>query len=109
MRHALGAGTANPHTWRSHGPSALASAGLLDGRTLTSWPGIRDDLVKVGATWLDREAVRDRNLVPSRAPQNTPSSWPTGRITIRSTRTRMRAATVSSKHHACWAAARVLV
>ncbi|ORV93035.1 permease [Mycolicibacterium iranicum] len=53
-----------------HGPWVLASAGLLIGRTLTSWPGIRDDLVNAGATWLDREVVRDRNLVTSRGPQD---------------------------------------
>lgn len=53
-----------------HGPWVLASAGLLDGRTLTSWPGIRDDLVNAGATWLDREVVLDRNLVTSRGPQD---------------------------------------
>jgi protease I len=53
-----------------HGPWVLASAGLLTGRTLTSWPGIRDDLVNAGATWLDREVVRDRNLVTSRGPQD---------------------------------------
>src|SRR3954471_5855690 len=46
-----------------HGPWVLASAGLLDGRTLTSWPGIRDDLVNAGATWLDQEVVRDGNLI----------------------------------------------
>src|SRR3954470_12100141 len=40
-----------------HGPWVLASAGLLDGRTLTSWPGVRDDLVNSGATWLDRDVV----------------------------------------------------
>ena len=43
-----------------HGPWVLASAGLLDGRTLTSWPGIRDDLVNCGATWLDRERRQGR-------------------------------------------------
>lgn len=53
-----------------HGPWVLASAGLLDGRTLTSWPGIRDDLVNAGATWLDQEIVRDRNLTTSRGPQD---------------------------------------
>jgi protease I len=53
-----------------HGPWVLASAGLLDGRTLTSWPGIRDDLVNAGATWLDQDVVRDRNLVTSRGPQD---------------------------------------
>jgi protease I len=53
-----------------HGPWVLASAGLLDGRTLTSWAGIRDDLVNAGATWLDRESVRDGNLTTSRGPQD---------------------------------------
>ena len=53
-----------------HGPWVLASAGLLKGRTLTSWPGIRDDLVNAGATWLDQPLVRDGNLVTSRGPQD---------------------------------------
>src|SRR3954447_22947309 len=53
-----------------HGPWVLASAGLLDGRTLTSWPGVRDDLVNAGATWLDQEVVRDGNLITSRGPQD---------------------------------------
>jgi protease I len=53
-----------------HGPWVLASAGLLQGRTLTSWPGIRDDLVNAGATWVDRGVVRDGNLVTSRGPQD---------------------------------------
>ncbi|HZH19004.1 MAG TPA: type 1 glutamine amidotransferase domain-containing protein [Geodermatophilus sp.] len=53
-----------------HGPWVLASAGLLGRRTLTSWPGIRDDLVNAGATWLDQEVVRDGNLTTSRGPQD---------------------------------------
>ncbi len=53
-----------------HGPWVLASAGLMDGRTLTSWPGIRDDLVHAGATWLDQDVVWDRNLLTSRGPQD---------------------------------------
>jgi protease I len=53
-----------------HGPWVLASAGLLDGRVLTSWPGVRDDLVNAGATWIDKEVVWDRNLVTSRGPQD---------------------------------------
>jgi protease I len=53
-----------------HGPWLLASAGILDGRAMTSWPGIRDDLVNAGATWLDRDVVEDGNLVTSRGPQD---------------------------------------
>jgi len=53
-----------------HGPWVLASAGLLKGRTLTSWPGVRDDVVNAGATWVDEEFVRDGNLATSRGPQD---------------------------------------
>jgi protease I len=53
-----------------HGPWVLASAGLLSGRTLTSWPGVRDDMVNAGATWLDQEVVRHGNLLTSRGPQD---------------------------------------
>ena len=31
-------------------------------RAMTSWPGVRDDLVNAGATWLDQPFVRDGNL-----------------------------------------------
>jgi protease I len=37
---------------------------------MTSWPGIRDDMVNAGATWLDQEVVRDGNWVSSRGPQD---------------------------------------
>ncbi|HEU4685151.1 MAG TPA: type 1 glutamine amidotransferase domain-containing protein [Nitrospira sp.] len=53
-----------------HGPWLLASADCLQGRTLTSWPGIRDDMVNAGATWLDKAVVRDGNLITSRGPQD---------------------------------------
>lgn len=51
-----------------HGPWVLASAGVLRGRQLTSWPGIRDDLVNAGAVWRDEAVVRDGNLISSRGP-----------------------------------------
>lgn len=53
-----------------HGPWLMASAGLLRGRTLTSWPGVRDDMVNAGATWLDQPVVRDGNWISSRGPQD---------------------------------------
>ena len=64
------AASGKPIATLCHGPWVLASAGLVDGRTLTSWPGIRDDLVNAGATWLDQEFVRDGNLATSRGPQD---------------------------------------
>jgi protease I len=53
-----------------HGPWVLASTESLMGRTLTSWPGLRDDLVNAGAVWVDRPVVRDGNLLTSRGPQD---------------------------------------
>jgi protease I len=62
--------TSRPIASLCHGPWVLASAGCLKDRVLTSWPGIRDDVVNAGATWLDEEVVRDGNLVTSRGPQD---------------------------------------
>ena len=59
-----------------HGPWVLASAGVLQGRTLTCWAGIRDDVVNAGATWLDQEVVRDGNLTTSRGPQDMTAFLP---------------------------------
>ncbi|OWW18779.1 type 1 glutamine amidotransferase domain-containing protein [Noviherbaspirillum denitrificans] len=56
-----------------HGSWLLASAGLAQGRTLTSWPSIQDDLRSAGANWVDEEVVVDRNLVTSRKPEDIPA------------------------------------
>ena len=53
-----------------HAPWLLASAGLLRGRTLTSWPGIQDDMRNAGAEWQDKPVVVDDNLLTSRGPQD---------------------------------------
>jgi protease I len=51
-----------------HGPWVLVSAGLVKGRRLASWPGIRDDVQNAGGTWIDEAAVRDGNWISSRSP-----------------------------------------
>jgi protease I len=56
-----------------HGPWVLASAELVQGRQLTSWPGIRDDIVHAGGVWWDEAVVRDGNWVSSRGPQDLPA------------------------------------
>jgi protease I len=63
-------GARKPIATLCHGPWVLASAGLTQGRTMTSWPGVRDDLVNAGATWLDDAVVQDRNWLTSRGPQD---------------------------------------
>jgi protease I len=55
-----------------HGPWVLASSEILEDRILTSWPGLRDDMVNAGATWVDEKVVLDGNLVTSRGPQDLP-------------------------------------
>ena len=37
---------------------------------MTSWPGVRDDLVNAGVTWVDQPVVRDENILTSRGPQD---------------------------------------
>jgi protease I len=56
-----------------HAPWELVSAGLVRGRTLTSWPTIQDDIRNAGGNWVDREVVVDGNLVTSRGPQDLPA------------------------------------
>ena len=53
-----------------HGPWMLAEADVLDGRTVTSWPSIRTDLINAGARWVDREVVEDGTLITSRRPED---------------------------------------
>ena len=56
-----------------HAPSLLIEADVTEGRTLTSWPSIRTDLLNAGARWVDREVVEDGNLVTSRNPGDLPA------------------------------------
>lgn len=56
-----------------HAPWELISAGLVRGRTLTSYHTIRDDITNAGGTWLDQEAVVDGNWVTSRQPDDLPA------------------------------------
>ncbi|MEU8240632.1 type 1 glutamine amidotransferase domain-containing protein [Actinoplanes missouriensis] len=56
-----------------HGPWTLVEAGVVDGRTLTSWPSLRTDLVNAGATWVDEQVFVDNGLVTSRKPDDLPA------------------------------------
>ncbi|TCS39431.1 protease I [Paucimonas lemoignei] len=56
-----------------HGGWILVSAGLVDGRTMTSWPTLQDDIRNAGGNWVDQEAVVDGNLVSSRKPDDIPA------------------------------------
>ena len=56
-----------------HGPWTLLEAGVLKGRTVTSWPSLRTDLRNAGAEWVDEEVHVDEGLVSSRNPDDLPA------------------------------------
>lgn len=56
-----------------HAPWTLIEAGVLKGRTLTSWPSLQTDVNNAGGTWKDQEVVRDGILVTSRNPDDLPA------------------------------------
>jgi protease I len=56
-----------------HAPWELVSAGLVPGRTLTSYHTIQDDIRNAGGYWGDREVVEDGNWVTSRQPGDLPA------------------------------------
>lgn len=49
------------------------SAGIVEGKTVTSVSAIRDDLLNAGAEWVDQEVVVDGNLISSRGPNDLPA------------------------------------
>lgn len=55
-----------------HGLWMLAEADVVRGRTVTSWPSIKTDLINAGARWVDQEVVVDQGLVTSRKPDDLP-------------------------------------
>ena len=56
-----------------HGPWTLIEAGAVKGRTMTSWPSIKTDLINAGAKWVDEPVVTDNGLVTSRKPDDIPA------------------------------------
>ena len=56
-----------------HGPWTLVEAGVVRGRTLTSWPSLQTDIRNAGATWVDEQVAEDGNLVSSRKPDDIPA------------------------------------
>jgi protease I len=55
-----------------HGPWTLVEAGVVGGRTLTSWPSLQTDIRNAGGTWVDEVCCTDGNLITSRKPDDLP-------------------------------------
>lgn len=71
VKHFLEA--AKPLAAICHGPQTMIETGLLEGRTMTSYPAIKTDLVNAGVNWVDKEVVVDNGLVTSRSPKDLPA------------------------------------
>ncbi|MFG1837281.1 type 1 glutamine amidotransferase domain-containing protein [Micromonospora sp. NPDC049175] len=56
-----------------HGPWSLVETGMVDGRTLTSFPSLRTDIRNAGGTWVDQQVQVDNGLVTSRNPSDLPA------------------------------------
>ena len=56
-----------------HGPWILVEAGIVEGRTITSWPSLRTDVRNAGGIWVDEEVHVDQGLVTSRKPDDIPA------------------------------------
>jgi protease I len=56
-----------------HGPWMLVEAGVLKGRTVTSWPSLKTDIRNAGGEWVDKQVHVDQKLVTSRKPDDLPA------------------------------------
>jgi protease I len=56
-----------------HGPWTLIDAGIAQGKRMTSWPTLEQDLRNAGAEWVDEQVVVDGKLVTSRKPDDIPA------------------------------------
>jgi protease I len=64
------AGAQKPVAAICHAGWMLAEAGIAKGKTVTSWPSIKTDLINAGANWVDQEVVEDENIITSRKPDD---------------------------------------
>jgi protease I len=56
-----------------HAPWVLVEAGIVKGRTITSFPSLATDVRNAGGTWVDEEVHVDHGLVTSRKPDDIPA------------------------------------
>lgn len=56
-----------------HGPWSLVEADVIEGRTLTSFPSLRTDILNAGGIWVDEQVHVDSGLVTSRRPADLPA------------------------------------
>lgn len=55
-----------------HAGWVLISANILQGKNVTSTPGIKDDMTNAGAVWHDEPVTVDGHIISSRRPPDLP-------------------------------------
>ncbi|GAA2972790.1 type 1 glutamine amidotransferase domain-containing protein [Streptomyces enissocaesilis] len=56
-----------------HGPQMLVSAGLAEGRRLTSWYEVSSEIEAAGGIWVDEPVVQDGSFFTARKPGDLPA------------------------------------
>jgi protease I len=60
-----------------HAPWTLIEADVVEGRTLTSWPSVRTDILNAGGSWVDEQVAvctaGPNTLISSRNPDDLPA------------------------------------
>jgi protease I len=56
-----------------HAPWVLVSAGVIQGRRVTSVGPVRDDVVNGGGNWVDQSIVTDGRLITGQLPNDVPA------------------------------------
>ncbi|PWU48551.1 peptidase C56 [Micromonospora globispora] len=56
-----------------HGPWSLVETGIVNGRTVTSYPSLSTDIRNAGGNWVDQQVQVDNGLVTSRRPSDLPA------------------------------------
>jgi len=65
--------TGKPVAAICHAPWTLIDSEKVKGKTITSWPSLKSDLINAGARWVDKEVVVDNGLITSRKPADIPA------------------------------------
>ncbi len=56
-----------------HAPWVFVSLGIVEGRTLTSYPTLKDDIQNAGGIWIDQDVAIDGHVITSRNPDDIPA------------------------------------
>jgi protease I len=56
-----------------HAPWILVSLGLVEGKTITSYPTLKDDIQNAGGKWIDQDVAIDGHIITSRNPDDIPA------------------------------------